>query len=458
MKSTLNRRTFLRSSAAAGLGLSTLGVSRARAASPNGKLRVLSIGVVGTIGAADRKQVASHPNAEIVGLCDVDANYLAQAAHDHPNAFTCRDYREAFANHADKFDAVIVSVPDHSHAPILLTAMAHDKHVYGQKPLVHQLAELVMVEMAIKAKPHLVTQLGNQRMAHPGRRAAVEILRKGMLGKAIEAYAWTSFPSPDGPYFNYNKALKEVSQVPANLDYNLWLGPCSERPYYDLLVPTRWRSWWDFGSNGLGDWGCHLLDVVMFAYDDLVSPVSVKTDCPEPAGKTFHVNPCKSTLNYQVSSSRFAAGIFPVHYYDSSQAPTPEQMRIPAAVGGSNITVVVCEGGTLVLEADGGLKVWRDGKAEQGLRMEGMPKQWEPLNHWHAWVDNCLGKKTELRTPFKDAVRITEATQLAVKATRFPGQELLWDKSKLAFTNNAEATKTLVRRQYREGFAPPRVG
>ena len=168
----LNRRQFLRCSAAAGLGLTVVGGSSARAASPNGKLRVLSIGVVGTIGAADRHAVASHPSAEIVGLCDVDANYLAQAAKDHPNAFTCKDYREAFARHADKFDAVIVSVPDHSHAPILLTAMAHNKHVYGQKPLVHQLAELVMVERAIKAKPHLVTQLGNQRMANAGRRAA----------------------------------------------------------------------------------------------------------------------------------------------------------------------------------------------------------------------------------------------------------------------------------------------
>jgi hypothetical protein len=90
--------------------------------------------------------------------------------------------------------------------------------------------------------------------------------------------------------------------------------------------------------------------------------------------------------------------------------------------------------------------------------MTGLPEKWEPLNHYRAWVGNCLGKKTTLRTPFKDAVRITEACLLAVKSTRFPSQELLWDKSKLTFTNNAEATKTIVRREYREGFAPPRLG
>ncbi|MFO1522491.1 MAG: hypothetical protein U1G05_10700 [Kiritimatiellia bacterium] len=87
-----------------------------------------------------------------------------------------------------------------------------------------------------------------------------------------------------------------------------------------------------------------------------------------------------------------------------------------------------------------------------------MPVQFPPLNHWHAWVDNCLGREKELRTPFKDAVRITEASLLAVKATRYPGQELLWDKAKLAFTNHAEATNTIVRRAYRDGFAPPKFG
>src|SRR5690606_25072744 len=153
------------------------------------------IGVVGTIGEHDRKQVQSHPAAEIVGLCDVDANALQKAAAEHPAAFTCRDYREAFASRAGDFDAVIVSTPDHSHAPIMWTAMAHGKHVYGQKPLVHQLEELVLMEQALAAKPDLVTQLGNQRMVFPGRRAFVEILRAGQLGKAIEAYAWVGSPN-----------------------------------------------------------------------------------------------------------------------------------------------------------------------------------------------------------------------------------------------------------------------
>lgn len=421
------------------------------------ELRVLSIGVIGTIGGQDRKQIASHPKARIVGLCDVDANQLQKAALEHQDAFTCRDYREAFAAHAGEFDAVIVSTPDHSHAPIMLTALAHDKHVYGQKPLVHQLEELVLMEQGLKAKPDLVTQLGNQRMVFPGRRAFVEILRAGQLGKAIEAHVWVG--SPDSRhYFNLDRELREPSEPPANLDWNLWLGPVAAEPYREGLCPIVWRSWWNFGTNGLGDWGCHVLDVILFSYDELRSPIAVQAHAPATSDEHFHVHPCRSTITYEVDSPNFARGIFPIYYSDSGQAPSRASLGLPAGEWPEkNMTVVVCEGGVIALSAGGRCEVWRDGYRTDGLKMPYLP-DFRPLNHWHAWVDNCLGQKTELRTPFAQAIRITEPALLAVKATRFPGQELRWDKQQLAFTNHAEATKTLVRRDYREGFAPPVVG
>ncbi|MHC4910724.1 MAG: hypothetical protein ACYTF9_13515, partial [Planctomycetota bacterium] len=107
--------------------------------------------------------------------------------------------------------------------------------------------------------------------------------------------------------------------------------------------------------------------------------------------------------------------------------------------------------------AGGRIEIWRDGRMTDGLKMPSLP-DFPKLNHWHAWVDNIVGIETELRTPFTDGVRITEPALLAVKATRYPGVELLWDKSKLAFTNHDEATRTIVRREYRDGFAPPSVG
>ena len=451
-----SRRDFLRTAGVAGVSVATMGLSRPAAAQSNSNVRVLSIGVVGSIGATDRRQIAGHPSAEIVGLCDVDANYLAQAKEEHPDAFVCADYREAFTTHVDKFDAVIVATPDHTHATIMLTALAHDKHVYGQKPLVHQLEELVLIERAIRAKPDLVTQVGNQRMVFPGRRAAVEILRSGVLGKAVAGYAWVGSPGRN-QYFNFDHVLSDPNDPPAHLNWDLWLGSCQEKPYRDHLLPLVWRSWWDHGTGGLGDWGVHVLDVIFFGYDELTSPIAVKTHAASPA-ETFHTYPCRSTITYAVDSDHFAHLFFPLYYSDRNQAPSRAALGLPAGEwSGSNMTVVQCEGGVLVLSAGGKLEIWRDGQVTDGLEMPGLP-EFPELNHWHAWVDNIIGKDTELRTPFADGVRITEAALLAVKASRFPGQELRWDKSQLAFTNHEQATQTIVKRNYRDGFAPPSVG
>ena len=454
----MNRRRFLWTTGVGGVGFSAAAraQTRAPAVAANSKLRVLSIGVVGTIGGEDRTQIARHPAVEIAGLCDVDATALAAAARDHPGAFRCRDYREAFAQHGDQFDAVIVSTPDHSHAPIMLSALARHKHVYGQKPLVHQLEELALMEKAIAARPQLVTQLGNQRMASAGRRAAVDILRRGALGKAVAAHVWVNSPN-ERAYFNLDRVLGEPVAPPANLDWNLWLCACDETPYRAGIAPVVWRSWWNYGSNGLGDWGCHVLDVIFFAYDELQSPIAVQTHCVQSPNPQFHSHPCHATLTYAVDSAAFARKQFAIHYRDSAQTVSRAELGLPAGnYPDTNMTVVVCEGGVLCLTADGRLEIWRDGKMTSGLKMPGLP-EFPRMNHWHAWVDNCLGKPTELRSPFKDAIRMTEATQLAVKATRFPGAELRWDKANLAFSNNDEATRTIVRRTYRAGFAPPPV-
>ena len=134
------------------------------------------------------------------------------------------------SKHADKFDAVVVCTPDHNHALVDLWALRANKHVYGQKPLVQQLSEVVAIEKAIAARPKLVTQTGNQRMGAEGRQYAVDILKKGLLGKALEAHVWIGGPGEgtDG-YFWYG-GLKDPIQPPANIDWPLWLGAAQDAP------------------------------------------------------------------------------------------------------------------------------------------------------------------------------------------------------------------------------------
>jgi hypothetical protein len=115
--------------------------------------------------------------------------------------------------------------------------------------------------------------------------------------------------------------------------------------------------------------------------------------------------------------------------------------------------MVVCEEGTLLLEANGKHTIFRKGKVVEN---EPHPTV-EPRDHWKDWADNCLGAKKPLWTPFTIGWRITEPALLAVKATRYPGQELRWDAVKSRFTNHDQANKEITSRQYREGFAPPQA-
>jgi len=378
-----------------------------------GKLQLLQVGVGGSIAPADRDQLKGHPDVVFTGLCDVDSEALASVAKDHPEAFTCRDFREAFDKHGDKFDAVVVCTPDHNHALIDLWAMRANKHVYGQKPLVQQLSEVVAIEQAIAARPKLITQTGNQRMGPESRQYAVDIMKSGLLGKAIEAHVWIGGPGAgtDG-YFWYG-GLKDPITPPANIDWPLWLGAAVDAPCRPGLIGLQWRSSWDYGTGQLGDWCTHLLDVLYFAYD-LPSPRSVLSNTLDPSD-FYHARGVRSTLVYDVSKQpnreRFASDRFTVHYADQAQAPSRAELGLPPGkFGGAN-------------------------------------------------------RKTDgfVQSPFGYSARMAEAGLLCSRAARFPQQELGWDKSRLVFTKpdgstHEDATKTCVTREYRKGFELPAVG
>jgi predicted dehydrogenase len=448
--SPITRRSFLKSSAIASVSLSALSPLARAQVNLNSKLRIFQVGV-GGIGGLQRGELKGHPQVEWAGFCDVDARELDKIKTQNPKAWTVKDYREAFANKAGDFDAVICDVPDFHHAPVMLTALKHNKHLYAQKPLVHQLAELKTIRDGLAAKPALVTQMGNQRACKTGRMQSVEILRKGQLGRPVEAWVWTGgiskghyFADPWSPY-------TKAQPVPEYLDWDLWRGPLTaDIPYSDDLAPRRWRAFWETGGGQLADWGCHLLDLLYFAYD-LPSPEAVLTHTPKPSN-TGHTSHNQSTITYP-GGKGFAREKFVVHYNDDGLLPSFASLGLPPTKVGANYTMVVCEEGTLLLEADGKLTIFRKG---QIVTDEPMPET-TPHHHHKDWADNCLGAKKHLWTPLTVGWRITEPALLAVKATRFPGQELRWDAPNFRFTNHDKANEQILSRNYREGFAPPQV-
>jgi len=446
----VTRRTFLTTGAVLTTGLATLSLRARAQTNKNSKLRIFQIAVGGVAGM-QRKGLKDHPMVEFAGFCDVDKRELDKISKEYPNAWTLADYREAFANRLDQFDAVIVDTPDFHHAPMMLTALKHHKHLYAQKPLVHQLEELRMIRDGLAARPKLVTQMGNQRACKEGRMQAVEILRKNQLGKPVEAYVWTGNVERGTYFVDPWSEYTAAKPVPPELNWDLWRGPLTaDLPYSDDLAPKRWRAFWETGGGQLADWGCHLLDLLYFAYD-LPSPEAVLTHTHKAAttGHTAH-NQC--TLTYP-GGAKFARKKFVVHYNDNGLLPSFAALGLPPTKAGTNHTMVVCEGGTLLLQADGKFTIFRKGKVVEN---EPLPKT-EPHDHWKDWADNCLGAKKHLWTPLTIGWRITEPALLAVKATRFPGQELLWDAANFRFGNHDKANAEIVSRQYRKGFEPPKV-
>lgn len=445
----VNRRGFLKAGSALTAAAALPSFSTRAATNKNSKLRILQIGV-GGIGGLQRRGLKDHPKVEWFGFCDVDQSILVKETEAYKGVKHFTDYRVAFEKHVDEFDAVIVDTPDHHHAPMMLTAMKHGKHIYGQKPLVHQLDELRMIREGLGARPDLVTQMGNQRACYEGRMQAVEILRNNVLGRPVEAHVVTGGFSKGKYFADPWQDLPMGGKAPGHLNWDLWVGPVTRKlDYTEDLAPRRWRSFWDTGGGMLGDWGCHLIDLLYFAYD-LPAPEAVQTNTSRPSNDS-HTAYNASTITY-AGGDRFARDKFVMHYTDFGIQPPFAALGLPPMNIGSNKTLVVCEEGVLILEPGGKYQTFRNGK-EVKLDRPKVGKR----DHWKDWADNCLGAEKPLWTPFDIGSRITEPALLAVKATRFPNKELRWDGKNYRFTNNEEANKTILKREYRKGFAPPAV-
>src|SRR5258708_34484097 len=161
----LTRRTFLGAAAATVTAPAFL-----RARNANEKLNIAVIGAGGR-GAFNVGGVAAQ---NIVALCDVNADALDKAATKHPDAKKFADFRKLF-DHANSFDAVVVSTCEHTHAFATMLALKHKKHVYCEKPLTYNIAEARKIHEAAR-KTKVATQMGIQIQAHDNLRRVVVII------------------------------------------------------------------------------------------------------------------------------------------------------------------------------------------------------------------------------------------------------------------------------------------
>ena len=249
----MNKREFLKKAAVLASSV-TLLPSSALAFTKDEKFRTAHIGV-GGMGMEDLKAISSHSMVAVTALCDVDSIALSKAKALHPDAKTFTDYRKMLKELENEIDAVIVSTPDHTHAPASLMAMNLGKPVYCQKPLTHHVSEARAMAKLAKEK-NLVTQMGIQVHSFYDYKLATLLIQSGIIGKVNTVRAW----SPKN-WGSNKKEPRGSDPTPPNLNWNLWLGTSRKRPYREKYYhPGNWRKLLDYGCGTLGDMGVHIFD------------------------------------------------------------------------------------------------------------------------------------------------------------------------------------------------------
>ena len=445
MHGNITRRTFLGATAAAAaftiVPRAVLGGPRN--IPPSEKMNVAGIGV-GGMGAGNLRNLESE---NIVALCDVDFAYAANTFKRYPGAKTYKDFREMIDKQKD-IDGVLVATPDHTHAVISMAAMKAGKHVYCQKPLTHDVYESRMLAQAAKENK-VATQMGIQGHSGEGARLVCEWVAAGLVGDVREVDAWCSlsyYPwGHAGWSSKYSERPKDTPPVPETLDWDLWIGPASVRPYHPAYHPAVWRCWWDFGCGMMGDRGAHTFDPAVWALN-LGAPTSVEaTSC----GNTKEVHPLSAIVTFRFP----ARGNLPpvkLTWYEGTRPPRPEELEEGRKLPD--------EGGALIKGSKGTIMFGVYGNSpriipESKMKEITLPEKTIPRvkgTHEQDWVRACKSGQPA-GADFAYSGPLTETCLLGNAAKRIDGR-IEWDAAGLRITNSPEASK-LVRTEYRKGWS-----
>ena len=225
--------------------VSGMAVPPKKLVSPNELVNLACVGI-GAQGGSDLRQFSSSGLCNIVALCDTDMGGPAtlKSLQSFPNVPRFHDFRVMFDQMHKEIDAVMVCTPDHVHFSAAMAAMELGKHVIVEKPLAHNVWQLRTLQKAAK-RYKVITQLANQGHATNGIRLVKEWYEAGILGNVTEVIAWFDGPAfGKGKYFDKPESFPPAEQpVPEYLDWNLWVGPAAFRPYNEIYVPKKWRSW-----------------------------------------------------------------------------------------------------------------------------------------------------------------------------------------------------------------------
>jgi predicted dehydrogenase len=450
----INRRRFIYSSAMAAGALAAApawGLPRVNYKSPNEKLDIGGIGAGGR-GGSDIEGVSSE---NIVALCDVDANTLAEAHKRYPRAALYSDYRVMLEKHKG-LDGVTIGIPDHHHAPAAMRAMALGKHVYCEKPLTHSIWEARQMARAAR-KFKVATQMGNQGHCGNGNRQLCEMIWAGAIGQVREVHCWTD--RCKGLWTQGLVRPPGSDPVPETLNWDLWIGAAPMRPFVanwpkdtvgakpgPVYHPNIWRGWWDFGCGPIGDMACHIMDGAYWSLK-LGPPTSVEV--VHSSGATVDMPPEESIIRFQFPA-RGELAPCTLTWYDSGLKP-PKPAESEASQLDSNGALLIGEKGKILSGCYGESPrlLPESSMADYKRPPQIIPRVPGDSPH-QDWIRACKGgpaacSNFEVSGPFTEMVLLGN---LALRVNK----TIEWDSKHLRATNAPEASQ-YIKPHFRPGWA-----
>ncbi len=414
--SILNRRSFLVAASAASQSW----------AGANDRVRLAIVGV-GSRGTAHIKEILPVGNVEIAALVEVDGA-RAEAASQLVFQKTGKrpliesDMRRVFDNKS--IDAVTIATTNHWHALSAIWAMQAGKDVYVEKPISHNIFEATQVVAAAR-KYKRIAAGGTQRRWWGRFIKAMEIVHSGAIGDVYQGNFF--FPGNRDSI-----GIKPIKEPPANLNWDLWVGPAPMQPYHENLVHYNWHWFWDFGNGELGNNGIHMIDVLRWGMKQTL-PVSVRS-----TGGRYGYTDQAQTPNTQNVTWTFANGASMVGQLRGLYTAEPMSWDFFGTKGHLHIM------------ADGRFQVTMGRNKKPEPEVES-PKD---LDHFAGFANAIRTRNPKLlHSEIEETALSTELCHLGNISHRL-GRELRFDPMKKVFVGDAEANAMLTRK-YRAPYVVP---
>jgi hypothetical protein len=276
------RRQFLKAALGAGAAVTVpqwvpgAALGKNGAFSPSGQIVMGAIGI-GSRGSYDLGCFLPQPDVRFVAVCDVraDRRQVAKQRVDSRNGnqdcATYRDLRELLAR--DDVDAVLIATGPNWHGMASMLAARAGKDVYCEKPCTKTIAESLALAATFR-RTGRIFQAGTQRRNLPHFVFAVELARRGRLGKLRAVHAQPR-ALPIGPS---GWAAPQPEPAREQLDWDLYLGTAAWRPYSQRhLTSFNFEEGGGMTGSGVLPWGPHTVDLCQWANNaDDTAPVEYR--------------------------------------------------------------------------------------------------------------------------------------------------------------------------------------